>query len=165
MRPAPGLPIEQQPPGVVARLALCGEARGEQDAAGTLEAIAMAAVYWVGLNRIALRRNRGKSIGDVFLEPWQFSCFNTNDPNRAKLLDLWKTDPVSWERADTVADLAERGLLHDPTFGSTHYCTANLWGLPTPEGAAVQWFHASEIQAGRTKEKARIGGHVFGVAP
>ena len=165
MRPAPGLTIEQQDERVVRRLLLCGEARGEQDAEGTLEAAAMAAVVFLPKNRRSRPRWKVQSEREIMLAPWQFSCFNANDPNREKLLGLWQTDPISWERADTVADLFERGLLVDPTGNATHYVTANLWNMETPEGKSVQWFHRSEIDSGRTHETARWGHHVFAIAP
>lgn len=168
-RPLPGLMIEQQRESCVMALLLCGEARGEQDAGGRLEAVAMAAVYWTAKNRRNRSRWLSLSLREIALQPWQFSCFNKNDPNREKLQDLWKTDPVTWERADTVCDLVESGF-PDPTGGATHYCTRTLNGKPLwnsePEpGKAVQWYHRSEIEAGRTIKTAEIGQHVFAVAP
>ncbi len=163
-RPLPGLTIEQQPERVVMALLLCGEARGEQDAGGRLESVAMAAVYWTVKNRRGRSRWVNLSLREIALQPWQFSCFNRNDPNREKLLDLWRTDPVSWERADTVCDLVETGY-PDPTGGATHYCTANLWGKAAQAGQRPQWYHVSEISSGRTRKTVEIGSHVFAVAP
>lgn len=164
-RPVPGLQIEQQPAWVLHRMLLCGEARGEQDAEGRLESVAMAAVAHVPLNRRAKKRWGTWTLDRIILEPWAFSCFNANDPNRARLLDLWKDDPTSWERADTVCDLLESGWLIDPSKGATHYCTTNLWNNETPVGHQLQWYHRIEIEAGRTRETARHGHHVFAVAP
>ena len=160
--PAAYIPIEQQPGMIVFRMLLFGEARGEQDDEGRLESIAMLAVASTVLNR---SKKSGKTIKEVALQPWAYSTFNINDPNREKLVTAHLIDPVSWERADTVCDLVEQGLCKDPTNGSTHYCTSNLWGREDKTPGKPKWFEKSEIDAGRTKELARFGHHVFGVAP
>ncbi len=161
-RPVPGLMIEQQSESVICALALCGEARGEQDAGGRLESTAMLAILWVLWNRVKDPGNRWpKTMRQAFLQPWQFSCFNPNDPNRARLLDLWKTDPVSWERADTVCDLFEQECTLDPTGDATHYCTKALWAVDDSERKHPRWHSRQEIEAGRTVETARWGHHVF----
>lgn len=162
--PAPGIPLEQQPEGVVLRCLLCGEARGEQDAGGTLEAVAMLAILWVLDARHARERWARMSLKEIALQPWQFSCFNANDPNRARLLDLWKDDPTSWERADTICDLFERGLTLPPVRRATHYCTKALWGRAPKNPGTPQWFEAPEIAAGRTRKVAEWGSHVFAEA-
>jgi hypothetical protein len=151
-RPLAGIDIEYQPGPVVCGLALVGEARGERDEGGNLEALAMLAILWVAENR---RQGDGRrwpsSLKAVFLQRHQFSCFNAEDPNRPKLLTLWRDDPVTWERADTVCDLFESGWTVDPTMGATHYCSERLWGRDDsarPGGAA--WHSLQEIEAGRT---------------
>ncbi len=143
-------------------LALVGEARGEQDAGGDLEAVAMLCVLWVGNNRIKDARNRWpKTMRQAFLQPWQFSCFNPHDPNRDKLLEVWKSDPVTWERADTTCDLFEQECTVDPTDGATHYCTLGLWGVDDAAREHPRWHSKQEIEARRTVETARWGHHVF----
>lgn len=156
----PGLMIEQQPESAVLRMLLFGEARGEQDAGGTLEAMSMLAIAWVVMNRARRKKQDPKA---VILAPWQFSCFNANDPNRAKLLDAEKRDPISWERADSVADLFESGLTTDPTHGATHYVTSNLWDRP--DSTVPQWYEQSVIASGITKKTVVIGHHTFAVTP
>ena len=156
----PGLTIEQQPESVVLRMLLYGEARGEHDAGGTLEAVAMLGVAWVVLNRARRKKMDPKT---VILAPWQFSCFNANDPNRAKLLNAEKADPISWERADTVADLFEAGLTTDPTNGATHYVTTSLWSRP--DSTVPQWYEQSVVASGVTKKTALLGHHVFATTP
>jgi len=160
-RPVPGLSVEQQPDLIVSRLMLAGEARGEQDQLGRLESEVMLAVWHVGQNRaLDLRARWPRTMRLVFLQPMQFSCLNAADPNRVKLLELWRTDPATWERADTVCDLAEAGRTLDLTHGATHYCTEALWGKDRP-GA---WFSRQEIEAGRTMRLVQYGHHVFGRA-
>lgn len=51
-----------------------GEARGEGREG-------MIAVAWVILNRASIGGWWGNSIETVCLKPWQFSCWNANDPN------------------------------------------------------------------------------------
>lgn len=90
-----------------------GEARGE-DVAG------MAAVANVVLNRAAEPERFGASIEAVCHAPWQFSCWNRNDPNLAKLLAVTAAD-ARFAAALRLARRALAGALDDATFGSTHY--------------------------------------------
>ena len=58
----------------------------------------------------------------MVLKAWQFSIFNANDPNRAKLNDPAASDGVAvWNECRAVAANALDGLLRDPTGGATHY--------------------------------------------
>ncbi len=63
----------------VMALTIYGEARGEP----TEGKIAVGSVI---LERVDHRDWDGKTIHEVCLKPWQFSCFNLRDPNREKLL-------------------------------------------------------------------------------
>jgi len=56
-----------------------GEARGESPEGRLL-------VAFVILNRWKTNYRRKDTIEQVCLDPWQFSCWNSNDPNREKLL-------------------------------------------------------------------------------
>jgi spore germination cell wall hydrolase CwlJ-like protein len=62
--------------------------------------------------------------------PWQFSCWNAGDPNRAKLLVVRLTDPVM---AICVKAARSAALGPDITKGSTHYYAAGS----EPPGWAV----------------------------
>lgn len=90
-----------------------GEARGEGREG-------MEAVAAVIMNRVARPCWWGRTIETVCTKPWQFSCWNSNDPNLAKLLSVTEADP-SFKTAMEIATLAEAGELPDPTNGSTHY--------------------------------------------
>lgn len=92
-----------------------GEARGE----GRKGMEAVAAVI---LNRVAKPCWWGRTIETVCTKPWQFSCWNANDPNLAKLLSVTERDP-QFKVALEIATLAEAGELPDPTNGATHYHT------------------------------------------
>lgn len=168
--PDPTLAIANQPDSVVLALTLYGEARGEGQKG-------QEAVAHVILNRVArakaFREARGRkhplfgdaSVSGACLTPWQFSCWNKGDPNRERLVQAWTTGGASlrleeWVRLWTVASEALDGATVDPTKGSTHYCTKALWGDDENPRA---WHSATSLAAGLTHERARIGGHVFGV--
>lgn len=95
-----------------------GEARGELNKPDggkhSLEAVA-----WVVKNR-AKQKRFGQSISNVCLQPWQFSCWNTNDPNRQKLLDVTFDDKV-FQTCFLTATNVVLGKSEDCTFGADHY--------------------------------------------
>lgn len=115
-----------------------GEARGER-IDGKL------ALAHVVLNRVRAQSYYGGSIKDVILKPRHFSCFNANDPNLSKILNLTPSSPdLSFCRA--VAELAlQDGLTNDPTQGATHYHTVNV---------NPSW-------APKLRFLCRIGSHLF----
>ena len=138
--PSPGGPIEQAVD-ILART-LWGEARG-QPVRG-IEAVAAVIVNRV---RAAERRGGfwwGDSVVAVCRKPYQFSCWNVNDPNRAKLLAVTPADPM-FATCLRVARRAVAGLLPDPTGGATHYHATGLH----PDWAAGHC------------PSAEIGRHVF----
>nr|WP_269839554.1 cell wall hydrolase [Paucibacter sp. M5-1]MCZ7881974.1 cell wall hydrolase [Paucibacter sp. M5-1] len=97
---------------------LWGEARGEPQAG--IEAVAC-----VVLNRVRRQSYWGRSIAEVCLKPYQFSCWNQDDPNRRQLLSLSSSDP-QYRRALEVAKAAVAGDLIDATQGATHYYSKRL---------------------------------------
>ena len=64
---------------------LWGEARSEGEQG-------MIAVGNVIMNRVAAKSWYGDHIKGVCLKEWQFSCWNDNDPNKQKILELDYTD-------------------------------------------------------------------------
>ena len=92
---------------------LYGEARGEAWAGKV-------AVAWVIRNRAERGGWWGGTIDGVCRKPWQFSCWNANDPNRAKLQAVTPESPAF---ADCLAAAAAvlGGLVKDPTRGACHY--------------------------------------------
>ena len=82
-----------QPQDIYMAKTIWGEARGEG-------ARGMQAVANVIMNRVNRGGWYGASIKDVVLKPYQFSCWNATDPNRAKIDAL------------TEADLAASGALN-----------------------------------------------------
>ena len=105
-----------------------GEARGEGVAG-------MEAVASVIMNRVKADLGNdgrpdwwGEGVEGVCKKPWQFSCWNMDDPNRDKLLSVDDRDP--WFRhAQEIAKRALAGELPDPTGGSTHYLTDRVAGV------------------------------------
>ncbi|WP_417821355.1 cell wall hydrolase [Terasakiella sp.] len=121
---------------------LFGEARGEK--VRGLEAVAC-----VVINRVekAIRRGGywwGNDAEGVCLRPWQFSCWNVNDPNREQILKITGENKV-FASCLRVARRALFGGVKDPTQGATHYHRIGL--LPA-------W-------ARNRIPCAEIGNHVF----
>lgn len=85
----------------------------------------MVAVANVIMNRANNPKWWGNGVKDVCLKPYQFSCWNHNDPN-FKLI----TDPLlrcnTYTTAIDIARLAEAGLLKDNTDGSNHYFATTM---------------------------------------
>jgi hypothetical protein len=145
VRPAPTpAPADRDAGDTLART-MHGEARGEGEPG-------LAAVAHVVLNRVAARSWWGRDVVSVCRKPFQFSCWNDDDPNRDLLLRLTATSPGFALAQDTAArvlaaDAEGSRAAHDPTAGATHYYA---WRVMAPPRWAL----------GRTP-CARIGGHVF----
>ena len=103
---------------------LWGEARGE----GLPGITAVACVI---LNRANNPRWWGKDVVDVCWKPYQFSCWNENDPNRAKLLAV-TTDDIQFRLCLDVARRAISDTLPDPTGNADSYYDISI---PTPNWA------------------------------
>ncbi|MEO5337116.1 MAG: cell wall hydrolase [Magnetospirillum sp. WYHS-4] len=122
---------------------LYGEARGEP--AEGREAIAC-----LVMNRVRKARGRkggywwGNTVAEVCRKPWQFSCWNADDPNREALLKATARNKVFAVCLRIARDAIE-GRLSDPTGGATHY---HARGITPP------W-------ARRRSPKIVIGDHLF----
>jgi hypothetical protein len=98
---------------------LWGEARGEGE-------LGMKAVACVVLNRFDTRYRGKQTVAEVCLDPWQFSCWNLNDPNRAELDRVTRRFDASYSLALVIADLALGGRLPDITDRARHYVATSL---------------------------------------
>lgn len=123
-----------------------GEARGEGRQGKY-------AVAYVIMNRVKANKKHygGSTIKGVCLKPWQFSCWNKDDPNLPKLKAVALGDPIFNECVKITLDvmLAASGSNYgvaDPSNGATHYYVD---GSPVPA-----W------RKGR-KPCAIIGRHLF----
>ena len=119
-----------------------GEARGEGS-------IGMQAVAAVIMNRLAVAQEKGKiwwgnSIIDICQKPYQFSCWNKDDLNYRKLLNVDRRDRV-FAVAMNIARKMLAGALADPTDRATHYHVHGIYPF---------WIHGQ-------KPTAVIGSHIF----
>lgn len=101
----------------------------------------MLAVAYVILNRAA---HRATTLDTEAKRHLQFSCWNENDPNRAKLLAVDFHDSAFRESLAAVAWAISPESV-DPTYGSQHYHT---------EGVAPAWSRG-------LAPIAIIGDHLF----
>ncbi len=130
-----GVDMTENQADILART-IYGEARGEG-------ARGMQAVANVIMNRVKDGSWYGASVKDVCLKPYQFSCWNQNDPNRAIILSA--TD-AQLKQARKIAEQAINGTLEDITGGATHYYADSI--------AAPYW-------AASMRQTTKIGHHIF----
>ncbi len=96
-----------------------GEARGEPIRG-------QEAVASVVLNRVKLAQARGgrywwgHNIISVCQKPYQFSCWNKNDPSYLRLINVREQD-INFATALRIARRAVIGALKDQTKSATHY--------------------------------------------
>jgi spore germination cell wall hydrolase CwlJ-like protein len=112
-----------------------GEARGEPEEG-------QIAVACCILNRFKSGRwYAGKTIAETCQKPWQFSCWNKNDPNAKKLAAL------SFPTYSEYFPIIKKAEEHDITNGATHYYAPALVECP--------------VWAAGKEPCAKIGGHLF----
>lgn len=126
---------------VILACTIWGEARGEP-------ATGKAAVAWTVINRFrSARWFAGASIAATCLKSRQYSCWNEDDPNRAKLAAQSLDAPSkTFRECLNVALGVLLGEIPDPTGGAMHYHAASI--------APPAWAR------GRTPAVS-IGRHVF----
>jgi hypothetical protein len=126
------------PPAIVAGLTVYGEARGEP-------VLGMLGVLSVLHNRAAAKN---RTLAEIAFQPYQFSCWNENDPNFPMLLQAARASLAGTLGFDAVRDvcchLGSRLVeekLSDVTAGATHYhavtIPAPIW-TRTPAKCTVQ---------------------------
>jgi spore germination cell wall hydrolase CwlJ-like protein len=122
-------PVTNEDIDILART-IYGEARGEytRPEGGLAALIAIANVV---LNRVAQRTWYGKTIKEVCLKPYQFSCWNQNDPNRTVIMTANPCKDKIFQRCMEVATKTAAGEWPDLTFGSDHYYAVWLPIAPT----------------------------------
>lgn len=102
---------------VIART-LYGEARGELAKVGIVGLEAVASVIW---NRWKCRPSYfGTTPRNVCLKPYQFSCWNSNDPNLNVLLNP-KIKDGTYALCRMVAEEYMSGRAEDVVNGADHY--------------------------------------------
>ena len=100
-----------------------GEARGEGS-------VGMEAVACVVLNRVRIAQKLkgywwGNDVIQVCHKPYQFSCWNKDDPNYHEVSTVDETN-IYFVTAKRIARRALNKRLEDPTAGATHYHTAGI---------------------------------------
>lgn len=95
---------------------------GEAEAYNSVEATAIA---WVIKNRVG-RAGWPYNIAEVALQPLQFSCWNSNDPNRQRIL---RASGTWFASCQAIADSVIKGNVGDPTTKATHYYCTSI-GMP-----------------------------------
>lgn len=80
------------------------------------------AIACVVHNRVGYRNWPG-TVGEVCLQPWQFSCWNSNDPNRARIMAADRQTSSWFDRCWGIAERSMSGAVKDLTRTSTHYHT------------------------------------------
>jgi len=119
-----------------------GEARGEGQPG--MEAVANVILNRNELWHVHPHFGHG-TVQSVCLAPWQFSCWNENDPNAAKLKAVSFQDPVFAQCLQVASD-AIAGIIEDNTNGATYYYVKNS---PQPTWATGK------------EPCAEIGRHLF----
>ena len=126
---------------------LWGEARGES-LAGQI------AVAWTIRNRVTMDLHNdgkpdwwGEGYAGVCLKPYQFSCWNRNDPNFAYLSGEKDISFRELAQARIAADQVIDGKVPDPTDGATHYYATIMLKPPV-------WVKGA-------KQTLALGHHVF----
>lgn len=122
-----------------------GEARGEykRPDGGIAALIAIANVV---MNRLKQGGWFGSSIVEVCLKPWQFSCWNKNDPNLSLIKEVSVSNPI-FKLCHTIAEEVSYQRWPDLTEGCDHYFSTSLVESPS-------W------SVGK-KPKLRVGRHLF----
>lgn len=145
--------IEQQDEDVLLSMLVWGEGRGEPPEGRS-------AIAHVPLTRMSLKL--GTSLREIILKKKQFSCFNANDPNRAKLLRPVEHEGLGlWAACWRTACEAMTGQSVSPAHGATHYVVRKMWAQPAVNPTRPQWFERPCIVDGHTVMVAAVGGHIF----
>lgn len=126
---------------------LWGEARGEGHQG-------MVAVAWTIRNRVEMDLHNdgkpdwwGEGYVGVCKAPWQFSCWNKNDPNYAYLSGQKQIPAAQFMAAREAAVAVVDGLVADPTLGATHYYSTSMRVAP-------KW-------AAKATKTVQLGRHLF----
>lgn len=144
-------------------LTMTGEAVGDaRDGSSIEERIAVGCVM---RNRLESGRTKqfGATWSGVCLQPWQFSCWNANDPNRKRLLaaaaaniggDLAGVGVYRLPETVYLAGGIIQGVLLDITRGSTHYFNPRV--VPAPV-----WAYTDKSKKTLLTPTAIVGSHQF----
>jgi N-acetylmuramoyl-L-alanine amidase len=133
-----GTPISQFDLEIAARTAWM-EARGEPYDGEC-------AVIWTFRHRLARPKRFGQTLAAVCLQPFQYSCWNTRDPNRQAMAVLADDDPELVRFRTIVDAIFQADMALDPVAQACFYYAR---GTPEPDWA----FDKTPC--------AEIGNHLF----
>ena len=106
----------------------------------------LVAVGNVVCNRLNRRSWYGRTISEVCLKPFQFSCWNANDPNRDIITRVTHSTPLFMLCSELATALIEN-CAQDWTHGADHYYASSLRTPP--------------LWARHAQETVHIGRHRF----
>ncbi|MCE9565861.1 MAG: cell wall hydrolase [Planctomycetes bacterium] len=109
---------------IIART-ICGEARGEGQSGMEDVACVIMTRTNIAKQYLAKHDKPHSLFGDgspasACLRPYQFSCWNKGEPNRA-IIEALGPEKAIFRQAMNIAQDAAAGKLHDRTRGATHY--------------------------------------------
>jgi spore germination cell wall hydrolase CwlJ-like protein len=121
---------------IIVAMTILAEARGEGNAG----------MYAVAACIKVRAQERRLGYHDVCLQPWQFSCWNKNDPNRKKMVSFLKLPQARYalRLSTNMKKINTKFIGH-----ANHYMTIKLWRT-----GKVKW-------AKGKKPCAFAGSHVF----
>ena len=111
------LSVRQSPLWVQIALTLYGEARGEPYRGK------------VAVAEVMKRRNSDGQLWNDILAPYQFSCWNRNDPN-LPLIQKADIKDKTFQTCVEVAHAVIAGTVQDSSNGATHYYAFNSMSKP-----------------------------------
>lgn len=123
-----------------------GEARGEYKRHDGGMA-ALIAVGNVMMNRLKAQTWYGRTIKDICQKPFQFSCWNRQDPNRELLMSAHIEQEPIFKICHQVAEQVATYQWPDLTHGSDHYYAVTL--SPPP------------VWSQQVKPRLKLGQHLF----
>ena len=168
---------------VIMALTMWGEARNEGNAG-------LAAVAWTIRNRAEADLWGdgkpdwwGEGIAGVCLKPWQFSCWNANDPGSAQMramltggstetgsLNFRGVTDAKLQQCMAIAGDVLDGRIEDPTKGATHYYADYIatpkWAKGKDPGVVIgrhRFF--ADVEPGYTPAKQALGANAKAPKP
>lgn len=118
------------------------------------------AIAHVILNRVALP-NWPSKIAAVCKQPYQFSCWNANDPNLGRITSVERGENDWFDQCVKLAEkVARKRETVDPTYRSTHYHTPAVtpaWSrkkTPVYETAGHMFFNDIDTPPPKTAKEA-----------
>jgi hypothetical protein len=99
------------------------------------------------MNRLKSPQRFGKTIPEVCLKPYQFSCWNKKDPNYSVISSIKLHENHIFDLCWRISEKAYYKQWPDLTHGSDHYYAS--------------WLSSPPFWAGAHTPKICIGQHVF----